>query len=113
MAEHKSLPIEVNYDQHILLRIKTSIVFDSISKGKYVLNKHKKLANENPSHTKINLTQSLYILINFYTVRLAIWYKIPFSYRRYIPEFKVKRIGQQTLVYNKQREIEHGKDKGE
>lgn len=72
LAEQKSLPIEVNYDEHTPLRIKTSIAFYSISKGKYVLNKHEKRTNENPSHTKINLTQSLYILINFYTVRLAI-----------------------------------------
>lgn len=64
-------------------------------------------------HTPKLTWPKVYILINFYTVRLAIWYKIPFSYRRYIPEFKVKRIGQQTFVYNKQREIEHGKDKGE
>lgn len=72
LPQQKSSPTEVNYDQHTLLRTKTSIAFYSISKGKYVLNKHEKLTNENPSHTKINPTQTLYILINFYTVRLAI-----------------------------------------
>lgn len=37
LAEEKSPPTEVNYDQHTLLRIKTSIAFYSISKEKYVL----------------------------------------------------------------------------